>query len=107
MCFTRRVKGPLIVWQDHTARLFRECVRAQQGLGLEIANFEVMLKQAHQYDAPDGGWTGGVAAVVDPYAGIVVNGALALGEVLEALQRQWPEHCAFLLKHDFDLTPGA
>jgi hypothetical protein len=45
--------------------------------------------------------------MVDTYAGIVVNGAFAFGKILETLQWQWFECRPFLLKHGFDLTPGA
>lgn len=77
---------------------------AQQGLRLTIADLEVMLEHAHQYAATDARRTGRIAAVVDPYASVVVDGTLGFDEILEALQWQRLQERTFLLKHGFDLA---
>jgi hypothetical protein len=59
-------------------------VGTQQGFGLEVANLDAVLEDAHQHQGANGGRACGVAAVVNAHAGVVVDGALGLGEILHA-----------------------
>jgi hypothetical protein len=81
-------------------------VRAQQGLGVAIADLDVSIEQAHQHAAADLRRTRRVAAVIDADARVVGDGAFALGEVAEALQRQRAQVGALLLEHALDLAAG-
>ena len=77
---------------------------AQQLLAAPVTNLDAMLKQAHQHDRTYGGRAGGVAAVVDAHATVVIDGALFLGEELHARQGQRLQVDALLLEHCLHLA---
>ena len=73
---------------------------------MTVADFDLLRVQAHQYGAADERRPRRIAAVIDADAGVVGDGALALGVVAEPFQRQRFQVGALLLEHGLDLAPG-
>ena len=79
-------------------------MRTQQGLRLEVTDFQATRKQANQHPGANGRRTSGVAAVVNPHARVVVDGVLTLGKVLHAQHGQGQQMRLLFLEHSLNLT---
>lgn len=102
--FARGIEDPLLDGQHHRAGSLSPVMAAQQGLRLEIADFQATRKQAHQNPTANGRWTGSVAAMGDAHARVVVDGVLALGKVLHAQYGQGQEMGFLFLEHGLHLA---
>ena len=80
---------------------------AQQAQGVEFVDLDGVLKDAHQHLGPDRGGSGGVAAVLDPDAGVIADGAHRFLEILHTQHRQWLQMGAFFLEHGLHLAARA
>lgn len=74
---------------------------------MAITDLDMTIEQAHQQAGADPRRSRRITAMVDAHAGVVGNGAFALGEVGEALRRQRAEMGALVLEHGLDLPFGA
>jgi hypothetical protein len=84
----RRVEHPLVHGQHHRAgALGRGWVRSRAWV-LQSRISMRCSKMRTSTLAADGRRARGVAAVIHPHAAVVADGALGLGEILHAQQRQ-------------------
>jgi len=82
-------------------------VRAQQRLGLVIADLDEALVDTNQDAAADGSGTRGVAAVVHPHGGVVPHRSDDFSEAAKRLGRQRMKMGFLFLEHRLDLALGA
>ena len=79
---SRGIEDALLIGQYHRSWTLGARVGTYQRFGLEVANLDAVLEDAHQNQGADGGRACCVAAVVNAHAGVVIDGALGLGEIL-------------------------